>query len=429
MTPAALVGLCALVVVFALGARRLEMLNITGPIIFLIAGLVANLPGFSLVELGATSEIVRVTASGTLALLLFADASTVDLRALRRDAKVPLRLLLIGLPLTILLGGLVARGLLPTLGVGLAVLLAAILAPTDLSLGLSMFSNPLVPDRVRRSINVESGLNDGIAAPLVALATALAVAEFDQSSAPLIEALTEIALGVIVGTAIGLAGGWLLAASKRAGWSSSNSRQFAATALAVLAYLCAIALHGNGFISAFVGGLSFGAIIHEDAAESAEFTEQTGTLLSLIVWFLFGASARPAIEAVGLSWQPILYAALSLTVIRMIPVSMALLGTGLHRSTHVFIGWFGPRGLASVVFLLQSLAALQAAGIDTNLLAATASWAILGSVVVHGASAAPVAAWYGRLAKMFVSGSPELEPTTSPHTRRGLAAPSSVQRD
>jgi len=428
MMPAALVALCALVVVFALGARRLEMLNITGPIIFLIAGLVANMPGFSLVELGATSEIVRVTASGTLALLLFADASTIDLRALRRDAKVPLRLLLIGLPLTIVLGGLVARGLLPTLGVGLAVLLAAILAPTDLSLGLSMFSNPLVPDRVRRSINVESGLNDGIAAPLVALATALAVAEFDQSSAPLIEALTEIALGVIVGTAIGLAGGWLLAASKRADWSSSSSRQFAATALAALAYLCAIALHGNGFISAFVGGLAFGSIVGADAVESAEFTEQTGTLLSLVVWFLFGASVRPAIEASGFAWQPIAYAALSLTIIRMAPVALALQGAKLHRSTQAFIGWFGPRGLASVVFLLQSLAALHAAGVDTTVIAATASWTILGSVIVHGASAGPVAAWYGKLARTFAPGSPELEPTHSPHTRRGLSAPSSLQR-
>jgi NhaP-type Na+/H+ or K+/H+ antiporter len=418
----------ALVAAYALVARRLEALNITGPMLFLLAGLLANLPGFSLVELGPTSEVVRITTVVTLTLLLFADASTVDLRALGRDAAIPTRLLLVGLPLTVVLGVLVARGLMPGLAVGMAALLATVLAPTDLSLGLAMFANPRVPDRIRRSINVESGLNDGIAAPLVALATALVIAEFDQSSAPLIEAVRELGLGLVAGVAVGLVGGWLLALSRRAESSSSHSRQFAVTALAVAAYALALTVHGNGFIAAFSGGLAFGAIIKEDAVEVAEFTEQTGTLLSLIVWFMFGASLRPALEAAAGQWQPIAYAALSLTLIRMVPVALSLLGTKMHPPTHIFVGWFGPRGLASVVFLLQSLAVLMDAGYDTTMLAATASWTILGSVILHGASAAPVAAWYGKLAEQFAPGSPELEPSPVPQTRHGVASPSSARR-
>lgn len=427
-TVGAIALLATAVALYSLAAKRLELSNVTGPIVFLLLGLMANLPQFSLADPGASSEIVRVTTVVTLTLLLFSDASTIDLGALRRDAAIPARLLLVGLPLTIGLGAIVAFGLMPSLGFGLAALLAAVLAPTDLSLGLAMFSNPRVPDRVRRSINVESGLNDGIAAPFVAVFTALAIAEFDANSAPIHEALREIGLGVALGVAVGLVGGWLLLHSKRHDWSTPHSRRFAAFALAGLAYTGAAAVHGNGFIAAFVGGLAFGAIVREHSAQAAEFAEQTGTILTLVVWFLFGTSLRPALEAVGTSWQPIAYALLSLTLIRMIPVALSLLGAKQHGSTTLFVGWFGPRGLASVVFLLQSLTLLDEAGMDTALIAATASWTILLSVILHGASAGPVAAWYSRRAREFAPDSPELEPAEVPHTRHGLASPSSAKR-
>ncbi|TLM99094.1 MAG: sodium:proton antiporter, partial [Actinobacteria bacterium] len=388
----AIVAVC--IVAYSLAAKRLEALNITGPIVFIVAGIVVNLPAFSLTSPGTATTGLRITSVLTLTLLLFDDASTVDLAALRRDAAFPLRLLLIGLPLTVALGTAVARGILPPAGVGIAALIAAILAPTDLSLGLAMFANDKVPDRVRRAINVESGLNDGIAAPLVAVFTALAIAEFDQSSYPLVEAVREIGIGTIAGALVGVTGAWLLVRSLKASWSSGASRQFATAALAVLAYVASTALHGNGFIAAFVGGLAFGAVAKRDAVESAEFAEEAGTLLSLAVWFMFGTSLLPALKAAGWTWQPIAYAALSLTVIRMVPVALALIGSKTHGSTKLFVGWFGPRGLASVVFLLQAIDALKAAGVDTTMLAATVAWTILGSVVLHGASAAGVAAWY-----------------------------------
>lgn len=419
--------LCAAVALYALSAKRLEALNITGPIVFLLLGLAVNIESFSLVDLGPTSQAVQMTATVTLVLLLFGDASTVDLAALRRDKQVPLRLLLIGLPLTVILGALVARGLLPGVGVGIPLLVAAVLAPTDLSLGLAMFSNPLVPARVRREINVESGLNDGIAAPLVAVFTAVAIAEFDQSSAPLVEAVIEIAVGVGVGVATGVLGGWLLKLSQSRGTSSEGTRRFAAFALALVAYTASVSAHGNGFIAAFVGGLAFGAVAGHDAEQAAGFAEETGSLLSLFVWFMFGTSLIPAIAAAGNAWQPLVYALLSLTVIRMVPVALSLVGVRMHRPTTAFIGWFGPRGLASVVFLLQALATLKAAGVDTTMLGASAGWTILGSVVLHGASAAPVAAWYGRLAEKFAPGSPELEPTADVHIRQGLTKPEATR--
>jgi len=189
----------------------------------------------------------------------------------------------------------------PALGVGAFALLASILAPTDLSLGLAMFKNPRVPELVRGAINVESGLNDGIAAPLVMLFIGVAIAEFEQGVRPIVEAIVEIAIGVGVGGAIGLIGGLLLRRSRAANWSSAASRQFAALVLVVLAYAVVVEIHGNGFIAAFVGGLAFGIMAREAAHEAVEFSEKAGTLLTFAVWFIFGASVAPIIVSDGLS--------------------------------------------------------------------------------------------------------------------------------
>ena len=414
-----------LIVVYSLVAARLEHLWVTGPIVFLLLGLLLSPEALAVVDIGVLSEIVRVTAVVTLTLLLFSDASTVDLAALRRDAGTPMRLLLIGLPLTVLLGGVTAWLLLPTMAVGLWALTAAILAPTDLSLGLAMFKNPRVPNRVRRELNVESGLNDGIVAPLITLFIAVAIADTEHTTGPVAEAVREIGLGAAAGIVIGVAGGLLLRRSKRSDWSSVASREFAALGLALLAYVGAVLIHGNGFIAAFVAGLAFGALARATAHAAARFSEETGTLLSLAVWFVFGAAVGPVLLHEGLQWRPIFYALLSLTVIRMVPVALALLGKEVHWSTTLFVGWFGPRGLASVVFLLMALRSLDEAGINADLLLVTAGWTIFLSVILHGVSAGPVAAWYGRKAESFLPGSPELGSVAEVHVRRGIATPSS----
>jgi NhaP-type Na+/H+ or K+/H+ antiporter len=237
--------------------------------------------------------------------------------------------------------------------------------------------------------------------------------------------LIEIVVGLGVGGAVGLAGGLLVRSSQRAKWSTVSSRQFAALALVALAYATAVEAGGNGFIAAFVGGLVFGFMAKEVAHEAVQLPERLGTLLTFGVWFVFGASIAPIIVSDGLNWKPILYALVSLTLVRMAPVALSLLGKKLHASTLLFVGWFGPRGLASVVFLIMGLQGLSQAGEDTTLLATTAGWTILLSVVLHGVSAGPVAAWYATQAQQFSPGSPELGPSSQVSIRQGLAAPTS----
>jgi NhaP-type Na+/H+ or K+/H+ antiporter len=306
------------------------------------------------------------------------------------------------------LGGLVAFGLFPGADLGLALLLATILAPTDAALGLPIFTNPRVPVRIRRALNVESGLNDGIATPLVTLFTALALAEEGfQASGWLLSALAQIGIGLAAGIAAGLLGGWFFATAVKRGWTSETGEQIGNLALALCAFWAAKALGGNGFIAAFVGGLLFGHATRERLHVATEFTETTGTLLSLFVWVVFGANLVPSLVQ---SFNPLalLYAVLSLTAIRMIPVAISLRGTRLRVDTTLIMGWFGPRGLASVVFTLIAYEAFQEAARPFDILADTATWTILLSVVLHGISAVPLAKWYARRLETADAAAPEL---------------------
>jgi sodium/hydrogen antiporter len=278
-----------------------------------------------------------------------------------------------------------------------ACLLGAILAPTDAALGLPIFNNPKVPVRIRRALNIESGLNDGIATPFVLLFLAFAAATEEQASGGwLTTAVSEIALAVLAGAAIGAVGGWLLTQTTRRGWTSGGAEQLAILGLALAAYLGSIAIGGNGFIAAFVGGMVFRAASRSRFVEPTEFTETFGTFLSLLVWGIFGAVLVTTVLRYSTSWRPILYAILSLTVVRMAPVALALRGVGLRRDTVSLMGWFGPRGLASVVFTLIALESFQEVSRPVDALIAAATWTILLSVVAHGLSAMPLSAWYAR---------------------------------
>jgi NhaP-type Na+/H+ or K+/H+ antiporter len=419
--------LLALIALYALGASRLEYLMITGPITFVVLGFILGPKVTSLVELSTQSEIVRIVTGLTLALLLFSDASSIKLGALRRDASAVTRLLFVALPLAVVFGAVSGWLLVPALGLGVCALLASILAPTDLSLGLAMFKNPHVPERVRRTINVESGLNDGVATPVVTIFIGVAIAEMSTMEHPVVTAIEELLIGVGIGILVGAVGGLLTRLSAGRNWSSVASRQFAGLAFALLAYGGALALEGNGFIAAFVGGMTFGAVDHQRAAEAVKYAEKTGVLMTFAVWFIFGAAIAPILVFDDFTWQPIVYALVSLTVVRMLAVAISLLGKKMHWSTLLFIGWFGPRGLASVVFLILALESLGEAGVDTSLLFATAGWTILLSVILHGLSAGPVAAWYGSRSAGFAPGSPELEPTDVIKTRHGVASPNSLE--
>ncbi|MGH3250696.1 MAG: cation:proton antiporter [Trebonia sp.] len=373
-------------------SARLERFDVTAPIIFVLAGLLLTHGPLAFLSITPSNQLIKDLAEFTLALVLFSDASRVGLHEVRVDARLYARLLGVGVPLTIGLGTLLALSI-PGTGIWLALLVGAALAPTDAALGAGMTVNPVVPARIRRLINVESGLNDGIATPFVSAALAGAATGGQIASHGPAAAAAELGVGILVGLAVGGAGGLLVNVARRRGWAAEGFAGPAVLGLAICAYASAAATGGNGFIAAFVGGLAFGTTGGRRGQPLVPYVEETGALASLLVWLAFGAVAIvPAIRA--LTWQMVLYAVLSLTVVRMAPVAVALIGARMGWATVVLVGWFGPRGLASVVFALLALEELGAAA---NGAVAVIAITVLLSVVAHGATADPLASRYAKL--------------------------------
>jgi sodium/hydrogen antiporter len=401
--------------VFAWGtlSARLERFDVTAPIVFVVAGLLLTHGLLTPLGFLPPPELVKALAEITLVLVLFSDASRVGLRDLRADLGLCVRLLAIGLPLAMGLGMLLALGLFHGMSIWLALLVGAALAPTDAALGAGVMVNPAVPERIRRLINVESGLNDGIATPVVLVAIAgAATAEHAASVGPG-AAVAELALGVLIGAVVGGAGGFIVNVARRRGWAEGGFAGSAVLALAVCAYACALALHGNGFIAAFVGGLAYRLCGGPRGERLVPYVEETGALVSLLVWLAFGAVAVwPALQ--DLTWQTVLYAVLSLTLIRMVPVALSLIGANLGHYAVAFVGWFGPRGLASVVF---ALLALEDLGQPASTAVSVIAFTVLLSVIAHGVTADPLARRYGpRLA--IPAGEPDDQPALPVSERR-----------
>ena len=281
--------LALVVVAYALAAARLNRLSVGPALFFVVTGIVAAI-GWTGSLPTVDAEVVLRLVELTLALILFTDASTIDLVGLRREADLAVRLLSVGLLLSIALGTLLAGFVFPELPIGVLLLVGAALAPTDAALGQPVVTNALVPVRIRRLLNAESGLNDGIATPFVLLGIAIIASEGGGPGDWLAEAVREALVGTLTGVALGVAGGLLLVRAERSGWASRSSRQLAVLALALAAYFTSIALGGNGFIAAFVGGLAFGAASRH-AEEGAElFTEVAGSTLSIVVWIVAGSA-------------------------------------------------------------------------------------------------------------------------------------------
>jgi NhaP-type Na+/H+ or K+/H+ antiporter len=407
-----------LVAAYALVAARLERLSISSALAFVVIGILVSEDFLGILVLDPEAESVKLIAEITLALVLFGDASSVDLKGLRLDAGPVVRLLVPGLLLTIVFGTVLALGLFPGITLGLALLIGAALAPTDAALGQPVITDQRVPARIRRILNVESGLNDGIATPFVYLALALAAAEATGSEVSIGGAVAEGLTGAVAGIVVGGVGGWLLLVADRRAWTSPASRQLAVLALSIGSYLVAIALGGNGFIAAFVGGLAFGVVTRQGAEDAVEFTEAQGSLLAIVVWTLFGITVGGSLIAGGLDLPAIAYAILSLTVVRMVPVALALVGCRFQPATVAFIGWFGPRGLASIVFMIIAVEGLHGARQDTNLVVAAIGWTVLLSVVLHGITAVPLARRYGDRIAATPGDIPEHEHSEEPESPR-----------
>jgi NhaP-type Na+/H+ or K+/H+ antiporter len=406
-------------VAYAIAAHRLDRLSITAPIVLVAAGTVLGAGFVDVLPANPKTETVRLVTELTLALILFADASTVRLRQAESDFRLPLRLLGIGLPLTIALGAVVARLVFPSVSWAEAALISAILAPTDAALGLAVVTNPAVPLRIRRALNIESGLNDGIATPFVTVFLALVVAgaaDHGWGRA----AVFGLARGAAIGIGVGYLGGRLVRWARSAQWSTPLSDQLVVLSLAFLSYGTAVNYSGNGFVGAFLAGLVFGAASRGELHEATEFTDTVGLFSSFVVWVLFGAMFVGPVLRGGVHLRPVLYAVLSLTVVRVLPVAISLAGGRLRPATVLFIGWFGPRGLASVVFTLLAFDELGGHQTARGLVEVT-TWTILLSVLAHGLSSGPLASAYGRLLKRTPGDAPEMA-TVAPTRirRRGL---------
>jgi NhaP-type Na+/H+ or K+/H+ antiporter len=415
-----------IVALYTSAARWLSRYSVTMPMIFIVVGILLWRTDTAALESGIAETIVEVT----LALLLFADASTLSFGVVRRDFVLPTRLLMIGMPLTIALGAVVAWAFAPQAGLATLLLIGTILAPTDAALGLPIFNNPRVPARVRRALNVESGLNDGIATPLVTLFTVMALATTEFTGREwLVDALLEIVLAGAVGAVLGLVGGWLFRVADARGWSTSTAVGVGNIALALAAFFGAIAIGGNGFIAAFVAGILFGWAAQGKLHAAVETTETAGTLLSVFVWAWFGATAAVPILT-NFDPRPFLYAVLSLALVRIVAIAVALHGTGMRLDTKLMMGWLGPRGLASVVFSLMTAEAFHAANLSGEMLLAAAAWTILLSVFLHGLSAVPLANWYAnRLAKAPADAPELVEVPELDNRRRHVFDPAHTARE
>ncbi|MFC7277236.1 cation:proton antiporter [Paractinoplanes rhizophilus] len=378
---------------WALFSARLSRADLTAPIVFVLVGVALSAAAdLDLAEPGGgLGGTVKVLAEVTLVWVLFADASRVGLRELRSDLGLYGRLLGLGLPLTIALGTGLAAWLFDGLGVWLALLVGAALAPTDAALGAAVMTDPAVPPRVRRVLNVESGLNDGIATPVVAVAIAGAAAGAHGAATPG-AALIDLAIGAGVGIGAGLAGGYAMRTARRRGWASADFAGPGVLALALAVYAGTLWLDGNGFVAAFVAGLAFGHAAGRGGAREVFYVEQTAGLVSLLTWLLFGAVAVPVVAGQA-GWRTLAYALLSLTVIRMLPVALVLIGSGLRAPTVAFVGWFGPRGLASVIFAMLALE--EIAGAAAGQAVAVIGLTVLLSVFAHGLTGKPFARMYG----------------------------------
>jgi NhaP-type Na+/H+ or K+/H+ antiporter len=396
------------VFLFGLVSHRLEKTVFTAPMVFTLTGLLLYFFRPRLAEMEIEGGVWLKLAEIALVLVLFSDATRINLRALLGSKSLPVRLLGIGMPLTILLGLLGAVLVVPGLLFWEAAILAAILAPTDAGLGEMIVSSPRVPVRIRQALNVESGLNDGLSVPFLMLFIALAqAAETGGALQTLLRyAWEQVGYGTLVGLGIGLGGGWLIGLARQRGWLAESFLQLTLLALPFLCLLASKPIGASPFIAAFVGGLVVRVGFKDVSEHMVEFSQQEGQLFDLFVFFLFGVVVGPILGA--FSWAVALYAVLSLTLVRMLPVAISLAGTRLSRSSVLFMGWFGPRGLASIVLglvFLEQEAHLPGEPVIRLAVATT----VLLSVLAHGISTIPGIGWYAKQLEPLSANAPEFQ--------------------
>jgi sodium/hydrogen antiporter len=416
----ALILISLSVVAYALVSRRLASTPVTGAMIFMVLGVLLGPSALDVIH-GSDRHLIALLLEVTLALVLFTDSLAISAGDWRAKSRLPSRLLLIGMPLTMIVGWALGLVLFPGIDVWGVALVAICLAPTDAALGQAVVTSPKVPSAIRQALNIESGLNDGLALPFFVLALAAAVETAESGAPGLVEVFARsLVLAAIVGGVLGWLGALAIGWSRNRGWVGAEWSRIATLALVLLAFTIADTSGGSGFIATWVAGVTFGRAMKDRAPDSALFAEDLGGLLALLSFLGFGAILLgPILDEV--TWHAIAYAVLSLTVVRILPVAISLLGTGLARPTVMFAGWFGPRGLASIVFgLLVAEEALP----DGSVILQAVFVTVALSVVLHGATAVWGANRYGRWYEQATASGrdlPESDDVGEPSVRRRLS--------
>jgi NhaP-type Na+/H+ or K+/H+ antiporter len=390
--------LIALVVIvgWSLVAGRLARLRISGPLLMVTAGIAIGLGTRN--DIGQTLNTVAAekVVELILAVLLFVDATEVKGGYFAGERRTSVRLLLIAMPLSIGAALLAGAALLPSLSIGVLLLIACIAIPIDLAPTSSMVRDQRIPVRVRNVLNIESGYNDGIVAPLFIFALTLA-GDHSHAEGPadaLETAVPSAFYAILAGGVVGVVAAWLTNHSMARGFATQQSIRISLVVFPLLAYGLATELHGNGFVAAFICGIAYKAARSTQPTESElSLVDDVSVLAALAMWFVFGCTAVLVLEF-GFVWQIIVLALAALTVLRIVPVYMSLLGTTLSRTDRLVIGMLGPRGTASIVFGLLAYNALDGEIANDTLYAMTVT--VLGSVVIHGIGSTLVAQWYER---------------------------------
>jgi len=380
---------------YSLVAGRLERAATSGPIVFVVAGLLMGPLGLGWFDGDISRTGLRVLADLTLALILFIDAANADLAILKRQFRIPSRMLLFALPGVIFLGTIIAALLFDTLSLFEAAILGTILAATDAALGKAVITNKAVPVQIREGLNIESGLNDGLCVPILFVFIALALGSGTEGGSTMLAlklVIQELGIGLVVGLGLAAVATWALRWCRDKGWMTEIWKQVTVVALSIACFSVAQSLHGSGYIAAFTGGLLFGFMAKDATHRLVLAAEGTGETLALMTWMLFGATVIGQ-SVQHFTWEMLVFALLSLTVIRMLPIFLSLTGTGESTASKLFLGWFGPRGLASIVF---AIIVVNKGVPAAKFIAMVVVLTVFFSLVAHGVSANPLAKLLGQ---------------------------------
>jgi NhaP-type Na+/H+ or K+/H+ antiporter len=392
MTAPAILLVALTLLAYALVQKRLKTTIITGPMVFVLFGVLASSDVLGIIKVASSDavlSIVGILFQGTLVLVLFTDAAALNLSTWRKDADYPMRLLGIGLPLTIAFGAVMAAVLFTNLHFWEAAMIGAMIAPTDAALGAAVISNPRVPARIRQALDVESGLNDGVSLPFLLIFMALASQSSGKGVAETF--LGEIGIAVGVGVVVGAVGAWLLVRATKAGWVGPAWSSIAILAIATIAFILANPNGGSGFIATFVAGLTYGQLTRDKIKPTELLAADIGLVLVKVSFLMFGAVILLP-ELGDITWQVIVMVILALTVARIVPVAIAMIGTGLKAPSLLYMGWFGPRGLATIVYAALVVTGSELSGVSTITTVAVVTVGV--SVFAHGMTAFPGSQWY-----------------------------------